>query len=146
MSVKPHENIRIQVVQLLRRILIDIVKRRYEISKDLHSYMLLKLLELPEGINVLMPQEVRVGGERRAIDMALGGEIVFDFKSHEREFDDAERDAREKYWSLVSKARFFITTNWHKWRIYRVTGEGLQLIEECGRERAEELLKTQVIP
>jgi hypothetical protein len=93
-----------------------------------------------------MPQEVYVGGERKAIDMALGGEIVFDFKSHEREFDDAERDAREKYWSLVSKARFFITTNWHKWRIYRVTGEGLQLIEECDRERAKELLRTQVIP
>jgi SAM-dependent methyltransferase len=146
MSVKPHENIRIQVVELLKRILIDVVRKRYEISRDLHSYMLLKLLESPEGINVLMAQEVRVGNERRAVDMALGGEIIFDFKSHEREFDDAERDAREKYWSLVSKARFFITTNWHKWRIYRVTGEGLELVEECDRGRAKELLRTQVIP
>jgi hypothetical protein len=146
MSVKPHENIRIQVVELLKRILIDVARKRYEISRDLHSYMLLKLLESPEGINVLMPQEVRVGNERRAVDMALGGEIIFDFKSHEREFDDAEKDAREKYWPLVSKARFFITSNWHKWRIYRVTKENLQLIEECDRGRAEELLKTQVIP
>jgi hypothetical protein len=146
MSVKPHENIRIQVVELLRRILIDVVRERYENSRDLRLYMLLKLLESPEGINVLMPQEVYVGGERKAVDMALGGEIVFDFKSHEREFDDAERDAKEKYWSLVSRARFFITTNWHKWRIYRVTGEGLELVGEFDRERAEELLRTQVIP
>ncbi len=134
------------MVELLKRILVDVARRRYEASRDLHSYMLLKLLESPEGINVLMPQEVRVGNERKAVDMALGGEIIFDFKSHEREFDEAERDAREKYWPLVSKARFFITTNWHRWRIYRVTGEGLRLVEECDRERAEELLRTQVIP
>jgi hypothetical protein len=145
-SVKPHENIRVQVVTILRDILRDIAKWRYEVSKDLHSYMLLKLLESPEGVTILMTQEVYVGGERKAIDMALGGEIVFDFKSHEREFDDAERDAREKYWSIVSKARFFITTNWSKWRIYKVAEVGLEFVEECDGKRAEKLLRTQIIP
>jgi len=146
MSMRPHENIRVQVVELLKKIMIDVVNKRYEVSKDLQSYMLLKLLETPEGVTILMTQEIYVGGERKAIDMALGGEIVFDFKSHEQEFDDAERDAMGKYWSLVSRAKFFITTNWNKWRIYRVAGAGLQLLEECNKERAEELLKTQIIP
>jgi hypothetical protein len=146
MSVRPHENIRVQVVELLKKIMVDVVNKRYEVSKDLQSYMLLKLLETPEGITILMTQEIYVGGERKTIDMALGGEIVFDFKSHEREFDDAERDAMGKYWSLVSRAKFFITTNWDKWRIYRVAGAGLQLLEECNEKRAEELLKTQIIP
>jgi hypothetical protein len=146
MSARPHENIRVQVVELLKRIMIDVVNKRYTISKDLQSYMLLKLLETPEGITILMTQEIYVGGERKAIDMALGGKIVFDFKSHEQEFDDAERDAMGKYWSLVLRAKFFITTNWNKWRIYRVTGAGLQLLEECNEKRAEELLRTQIIP
>jgi hypothetical protein len=69
---RPHENIRLQVIKLLKGILTDIIKRRYEVSKDLHSYMLLKLIESSEGITIIMPQEVYVGGERKAIDMALG--------------------------------------------------------------------------
>jgi hypothetical protein len=118
MSLRPHENVRIKVASLLRELLKEVAERRYNIAKDLHSYTLLKLLE-PGRITVLMPQEVRVGDEKRWIDMALGSNIVFELKSNPREFVDAEKDAKEKYWSIVSRARFFITTNWDKWRMYR---------------------------
>jgi hypothetical protein len=133
------------VAQLLRDLLKDVVDERFRISRD-HSYALLKLLESPEEIVTLMPQEVYVAGERRTVDMALGNKIVFEFKSSEREFEDAERSASEKYWPLVSKADYFIVTNWDKWRIYRVTRKGLEPVEVCDRQRAVELLRTQVIP
>jgi len=145
-SVKQHENVRVQVAQLLRDLLKDVVDERFRISRDLYSYALLKLLESPEEIVTLMPQEVYVTGERRTVDMALGNKIVFEFKSSEREFEDAERSASEKYWPLVSKADYFIVTNWDKWRIYRVTRKGLEPVEVCDRQRAVELLRTQVIP
>jgi hypothetical protein len=144
-SVKPHENIRMQAAMLLRNIIRGIASKKCKTFSDLYSCTLLRLVESPE-ITVLMPQEIRVGVGRRWVDMALGSSIVFDFKSSESEFKEAEEDAKTVYWSLVSKARYFITTNWLKWRIYRVTEQGLQLVEECDRDRAEKLLETQIIP
>jgi hypothetical protein len=144
-SVKVHENVRVQVSHLLRELLKEVVEQRLKISKDLYSFTLLGLLNSPE-VTILMPQEVRVGGERKYIDMALGREIVFEFKSEEREFDEGAYDAATKYWQVVSKAKFFIITNWSKWRIYEVTSSGLNLVEACDRPRAAELLKTQIIP
>jgi len=146
MSLKPHENIRVQVIGLLKRILKSVAREKCSAFRDLTSCTLWKLLEeYEESVTILMPQEVRVGAERRWIDMALGSSIVFEFKAHEGEFDDAERDARVKYWPLVSKAKFFIVTNWLRWRIYRVSTSGLELVEECDKERAEKLLETQII-
>jgi hypothetical protein len=148
MSVKHHENIRVQVAQLLKDILKNVATEKYRIDRDSRSYMLLKLLESPEEIVTLMPQEVYVAGERKAIDMALGSKIIFEFKSSESEFDEAEHDATTKYWSTISKADFFIVTNWNKWRIYEVKAPEvkLKIMEECDRQKAEKLLKTQVIP
>jgi hypothetical protein len=114
--------------------------------KDLYSCTLRKLLERPEEVSILMPQEVRVGAETRWIDMALGSEVIFEFKSSEKEFSDAEKAAREKYWPIVSKAKFFIVTNWSKWRIYEVVKEDLQLLCECDVKEALNILKTQIIP
>jgi len=144
-SVKPHENIRIEVAALLRNIIKGVASEKCKVFGDLYSCTLLKLVESPE-ITVLMPQEIRVGVERRWVDMALGSNIIFEFKSSESEFKEAEEKAKTVYWSLVSKARYFIVTNWLKWRIYKVTKQGLQLVEECDRDRAETILKTQVIP
>jgi len=146
MALKPHENIRVQVAQLLRDLLRRIVSERYKITKDLYSYMLLKILELPERITVLIPQEVRVGTERKWVDMTLGGTVVFEFKSNEREFHEAESDAMTRYWPVVSKAKFFIVTNLDKWRIYTVTTTGLSLVEECGKQEAIKYLEAQIIP
>jgi len=145
MSVKLHENVRVQTSLLLRDLLKEVVESRWRISKDSYSLTLLRLLESP-NITVLIPQEIRVCGERKYIDMALGKEVVFDFKSEEREFDEAERDAKSKYWQVVSKAKFFITTTWKKWRIYKVTESGLSLLEECDEHKAREFLRTQIIP
>jgi hypothetical protein len=134
-----------QVVTLLRNIIKGIASEKCKVSGDLYSCTLLKLVESPE-IAVLMPQEIRVGVERRWVDMALGSSIMFEFKSSESEFKEAEEKAKTVYWSLVSKAKYFIVTNWLRWRIYKVTKQGLQLVEECDRDRAETILKTQVIP
>ena len=144
-SVKPHENIRMQVAMLLKNIIKGIASEKCKVFGDLYSCTLLKLVESPE-IAVLMPQEIRVGVERRWIDMALGSNIIFEFKSSESEFKEAEEKAKTVYWPLVSKAQYFIVTNWLRWRIYKVTKQGLQLVEECDRDRAETILKTQVIP
>jgi hypothetical protein len=146
MSVRPHENIRVQVVALLTDILKNVTDVKCINFKDLYSCTLRKLLERPEEVTILMPQEVRVGAETRWIDMALGSEVIFEFKSSEKEFSDAEKAAREKYWPIVSKAKFFIVTNWSKWRIYEVVKEDLQLLYECDIKEALNILKTQIIP
>jgi hypothetical protein len=134
-----------QVAMLLRNIIKGIAGEKCKAISDQYSCTLLKLVESPE-ITILMPQEIRVGAEKRWVDMALGSLIVFDFKSSESEFKEAEEDAKTVYWPLVSKARYFITTNWFKWRIYRVTMQGLQLVEECDKDRAITILRTQIIP
>jgi len=143
MSIRSHEDVRVRVTMFLRDLLKGFIRERPVL--DLHSYTLLKLLDSPE-ITVLMPQEIRIGMEKKRVDMALGTTIVFDFKISEREFDEAEKAASEKYWSIVSKAKFFITTNWDMWRIYRVTSTGLNLIEKGYLREAERFLKTQIIP
>jgi hypothetical protein len=145
LSLKPHENIRVQVATLLRDLLKEVLKEKLRVSKDLQSLTLLKLLESPGGVIVLMPQEIRVGTERRWIDMALGSNMIFEFKSSPREFEDAEKAAREKYWELVSKAKFFIVTDWDTWRLYKVDKE-LQLVGEYDRINAIRTLRTEVIP
>jgi hypothetical protein len=143
MAMITHENVRIKVAQLLRGLLKEFILERPVL--DFYSYTLLKILDSPE-ITVLMPQEIRVGMEKKRVDMALGTDVVFEFKISECEFDEAEKAAREKYWPIVSRAKFFITTNWDKWRIYSVTSTGLSLIEEGDWREAEKFLKTQIIP
>jgi len=145
MSVRPHETIRVQVSIELGNVLREVVEERCEASKDPHLCTLLRLLGKPE-VTVLMPQEIRVGEERRYVDMALGREIVFEFKSSEKELEEAARDAEAKYWGLVSKAKFFIATNWDRWRIYRVTKSGLELVRDCSRAEARALLRSQLLP
>jgi hypothetical protein len=149
MAVKPHENIRIKVVQLLRKLLKDIVEYRYKVRIiDYNTYnILLKLLD-SEEIVILMRQEIYVNGTRMSVDMGLGSKIVFDFKSSEKEFDEAKRKAESDYWRVVSTADFFIITNWDKWKIYKVNKIEAKLEQE--REfnvyEATVFLKTQVIP
>jgi len=149
MAVKPHENIRLKVVQLLRRLLKEIVEYRYKVGIiDYNTYnILLKLLD-SEEIVILMPQEIYVEGTTMSVDMGLGNKIVFDFKSSEQEFDKAKRRAESDYWHVVSKADFFIITNWDKWKIYEVNKiEGkLEDEREFNVREATEFLKTQVIP
>jgi hypothetical protein len=146
MSFKQHENIRIQVIQLLRNVLKVVAERRFKVYQDLQTAVLMRLLDIPEVI-ILVPQELYVSSsEKKTIDMALGNSIVFEFKSTEREFDQAVRDVKEKYWQLVSKAQYYIVTNYLKWCIYRISGSELALIFEGDVDKAREILETQIIP
>ena len=135
-----HENVRVNTVILLRELLKEVVRDRYEVTKDPYSLTLLRLLE-SEEVTLLMPQEIYVGAEKRSIDMALGNTMVFEFKSSEGEFSEAEEDAKTKYWHVVSKAKYHIVTNWDTWRIYSVTGSGLKLEVESDREEAKRRLR-----
>ena len=146
MSLKPHENIRINVVNLIIQSLKTVLESRCRVSQTLDCYVLRRLLEKPEGITILMPQEVYVGGERWAIDTLLGDVAVIEYKSHEREFEEAEKSARGKYWSIVSRRKYYIVTTWEKWRIYRVTKNNLELVVEGSRDKAREVLETQILP
>ena len=139
-EVKWHENVRANVITLLRDLLKEVVEERYRLTKDLHSLLLMRLLG-SEEVTLLMPQEVYVGNERRSVDMTLGNTIVFEFKSSEREFAEAEENARTKYWHVVSKAKYYIVTNWDRWRIYSVTKDGLRLEMEGDREEARKRLR-----
>jgi hypothetical protein len=146
MSSKLHENVRVKTVGLITWLLRDAIRARYEIEKNPDLLMLDQLLSR-EQIDLLMPQEVYVSEtEKKAVDMLLGGQVVFEFKSYEQEFDVAVQNATSKYWPVVSRANFYILTNWSKWRIYRVRETGLEPLTECGLEEAKEFLKTQVIP
>jgi|GEM_PF-6865994 len=104
MSIMTHEDIRVKVAQFLRDLLKEFIRERPVL--DFYSQTLLNLLDSPE-ITVLMPQEIRVGVEKKRVDMALGTAIVFEFKINEREFYEAERAAKERYWPIVSKAKIF---------------------------------------
>ena len=139
-EVKLHENVRASVITLLRDLLKEVVEEKYWLTKDPHSLLLMRLLG-SEEITLLMPQEVYVGSERKSVDMTLGNTIVFEFKSSEREFAEAEESARTKYWHVVSRARYYIVTNWDRWRIYSVTKDGLGLEMEGGREEARKRLR-----
>jgi hypothetical protein len=146
LSLKPHENIRINVVNLILQSLRTILESKCKISHTLDCYVLRRLLEKPEGITILLPQEVYVGGERWAVDTLLGDVAVIEYKSHEHEFEEAEKSARGKYWSIVSRRKYYIVTTWEKWRIYRVTKNNLELVVEGSRDKAREVLETQILP
>ena len=145
LSLKPHENVRVKVVGLITQSLKTVLERKCKISQTQDCYVLRRLLEEPEGITILMPQEVYVGGERWAVDTLLGDVAVIEYKGREQEFEEAERSAREKYWSVVSRRKYYIVTTWEKWRIYRVTKNNLELVMEGDRDKAREVLETQIL-
>jgi len=144
LSVKQHENVRVNVVNLLRDILRGILEEEYRLTRDLKTRIALKLIESPD-ITLIIPQEVYASPtERKSIDMAFGNKVIFELKSSEDEFDQAFKDAREKYLGkpATSGAEFFIVTNYEKWRIYRITdGRDLQLVFEGGVNEARSVLK-----
>ena len=51
----------------------------------MECYVLRRLLEKPEGITILMPQEVYVEKERLAVDTLLGDVAVIEYKGGEGE-------------------------------------------------------------
>jgi len=144
LSVKHHENVRVNVVNLLRDILREILEEEYRLTRDLRTRIALKLIESPD-ITLVIPQEVYASPtERKSVDMAFGNKVIFELKSSEDEFDQAFKDAREKYLGKPATrgAEFFIVTNYEKWRIYRITGgRDLQLVIEGGVNEARSVLK-----
>jgi len=144
LSVKHHENVRVNAVNLLRDILREILEEEYRITKDLKTKIALKFIESPD-ITLIIPQEVYASQtERKSIDMAFGNKVIFELKSSEDEFDQAFKDAKEKYLGkpATREAEFFIVTNYDKWRIYRIIdGKDLQLIFTGGIDKAKNVLK-----
>lgn len=147
MSTKPHETIRVRVVELLRGILKEVLEERYRLMKDLKSFVLRKLIESPD-IVLIIPQEVYASPtEKKSVDMAFSNKVIFELKSSEGEFDQAVEDAKKKYLNKPATrgAQFFIVTNYGKWRIYRiVNGEELLLEFDGDVDRVRSVLK-QVI-
>ncbi|MEM4487464.1 MAG: N-6 DNA methylase [Desulfurococcaceae archaeon] len=141
-----HENVRLQVSMELINILRSIVRERSKIKPSLELVLLQSLLEdkVSEGIVVLMPQEVYVGSERYRVDAVFGGTIAFDYKSSEREFDQAVENATSKYLPHLKKVEYFVVTNYDSWRIYRVQRDPkikLERIYEDGGSGAVSVLK-----
>ena len=146
MSLKRHENIRVSVVGLIAQSLKTVLESKCRVSQSLDCYVLKRMLEKPEGVTLLMPQEVYVGGERWAVDTLLGDVAVIEYKSYDHELKEAEESARGRYWSIVSRRKYYIVTTWDRWRIYRVGENGLQLVMDGDRDRAREILETQILP
>ena len=146
MSFKRHENVRVSVVGLIAQSLKTVLESKCRVSQSLDCYVLKRLLEKPEGVTLLMPQEVYVGGERWAVDTLLGDAAVIEYKSHDHELKAAEESARGRYWGVVSRRKYYIVTTWDRWRIYRVRENGLQLVMDGDRDRAREILETQILP
>jgi len=144
LSVKHHENVRVNVVNLLRDVLKEILEEEYRLTKDLKTWIALKLIESPD-ITLIIPQEVYASPtERKSIDMAFGNKVIFELKSGEDEFDQAFKDAKEKYLGkpATREAEFFIVTNYDKWRIYKIIdGRDLQLIFAGGVDEAKSVLR-----
>uniref|UniRef100_A0A7C4HFZ9 site-specific DNA-methyltransferase (adenine-specific) n=1 Tax=Staphylothermus marinus TaxID=2280 RepID=A0A7C4HFZ9_STAMA len=141
-----HENVRLQVSMELIDILRNIVEERFKIKRDLEIGLLRNLLKdkISESIVILMPQEVYVGSEKYRVDAVFGGMIAFDYKSSEREFDRAVKDAESKYLPRLKEVEYFVVTNYDSWRIYRVQrdyGIKLEVIYRGNRKGAVSILK-----
>lgn len=149
-----HENVRLMVVEFFKQLYRDVL-RRLALLKGRREYVLLELLlDTPEFIPLIMPQEVyAVDGSRMRVDMAFGRKIVFELKSDPGEFDKAYRDALSKYLpsSHLATAKYFIITNYEYWRIYKIVriGDRIELdpiaVDEP-RSRIVSILKTQILP
>ena len=81
LSSAPHENVRLMVTELLKQLYREIA-HRYAKATGRREYALIeKLLEIPEFIPLIMPQEIyTASGSRRRVDMAFGRSIVFELK------------------------------------------------------------------
>ncbi len=139
----PHENVRIQVVQLLKHVMKNVLSRK----GDLEAIRLRELLDSPE-IVILLPQEIYVSPkERKRIDMALSNKIIFEIKGSEKELEQVAEDARRKYLGseIARDAEYFIATNYDWWKIYRVKRAGaepqLELLYDGRRDGAIDELK-----
>ncbi|MEM2197346.1 MAG: N-6 DNA methylase [Sulfolobales archaeon] len=130
-----HENVRLQVSMELINILRSIVKERSKIKQSLEISLLRSLLEdkASESVVILMPQEVYVGSERYRVDAVFGGTVAFDYKSSEKEFDQAVENAASKYLPRLEKVEYFVVTNYDSWRIYRVQRDYRIKLEETYR-------------
>lgn len=147
MDVKRHENVRVMVINEIKKIVEELLDQKIEISKgnDVRAIILKGLIERSEFLPLIAPQEVQVGEERRFIDMGFSNTIVFEFKSYESEFDEGVEKARKEYLPRIPSAKYYVITNWDRWRIYKVNRQGnsidLQLIDESDKDRAINELK-----
>lgn len=144
-SMAPHENVRIMVIEFLKKLL----KNYYErVGKSLLAYL---LDSSPEVIPILLPQEVYVEGGSRRVDFLLGsGEVVFELKGNKREFDEAVEKALKEYLPVVKSAQYLVVTNYESWRIYRVKRDRALGVEPIALDikptKAEKLIETQILP
>ncbi|MCS7106563.1 MAG: N-6 DNA methylase [Acidilobaceae archaeon] len=146
MSSAPHENVRLLVSQAVLNILNGLISKKIRAEGyNARLAVLKKFIEShkgsPESIIMLMPQEVRVGGEERfRVDMVIGSKIAFDFKSSKSEFDAAVDAAKTKYLPHLPRVSYYVITNWSSWRFYRVIRRGdstdLRLVVEGEKDAA----------
>ena len=147
-KTKPHENVRLQVANLVLNITKEVVR---EVKKGLKKegagllwYALVKLeefLDKSSAWQVIIPQEVAAG--EGWVDMDLFGRIIFEFKGFEREFDDAEKQVASKYLAYFPTAMYAVITNYEKWRIYKVVKarQSLELVFSGDLEQAVKVLR-----
>ncbi len=152
--VAPHENIRLMVVDLFRRLYRDIMYK-LALTTERREYILtVKLLETPEFIPLIMPQEIyATDGSRMRVDMAFGRRIVFELKSDPSEFDKAYQDALFKYLPTphLATAKYFIITNYEYWRIYKIERIGNRvelepIVLDEPKSKIIPILKAQILP
>ncbi|MGB9693735.1 MAG: hypothetical protein ACPLYF_02715, partial [Fervidobacterium sp.] len=144
-SEKPHENIRMQVVNEVIKIVKEILERKAQLrDENIYSAALRRLLERSDSLPLIAKQEVRAGEERRWVDIVFSGEIVFEIKGEESEFDEAYEKYKKIYLPSLPNAKYFIITNWDKWRVYRVERKDgvVELLNErrAGIEEARNIL------
>ncbi len=152
--VAPHENVRLMVVELFKQLYRDVLRKLAMLRGEREYTLLESLLETPEFIPLIMPQEVyAVDGSRIRVDMAFGRRIVFELKSDPKEFDKAYHDALSKYLPSPNLAavKYFIITNYEYWRIYKVIriGNRIELdpiVVDEPRSKIIQILKTQILP
>jgi hypothetical protein len=123
--VKPHENIRVAVVEKLRRVLLDVLEevgRMEESPRKIEANTLKTLLEdFPDFLPVLLPQEV---GEGKYVDMTFSGRIIVELKGSRSEFGQAKEKAESLYLPKFEKSRYYILTDGEWFSLYEVRREG----------------------
>ena len=148
-SAKRHENVRMQVNNEVIKIVKEVLERKQKLEyKPSNVYTILRLLEKSESLPLLVTQEVKAGNEERWVDIAFSGEIIFEIKSSESEFNEAIDKAKEIYLKNFPKANYFVLTNWDSWQIYKIGRENEKVelkLEYMGKETEARYILERII-
>lgn len=125
--IKPHENIRLIVSQLVMDITRNVLKELLEYSYGLEKFRIetfLDVLSNTKSWKSIIPQEVAAFGG--FVDMDFYEKIIFEIKGTEGEMKEGLDKVQHEYLKSYPRAKYIILTTSTLWWIYKIEKPYLQ--------------------